>query len=405
MANVPYENFPNVIVNTTINKMKMHPSYIAAKNGDIAAALSLVQDLSNVDKLKKMAAAYPNSIIVPVHELIFENGRFNSIPLAYANYISHITGLPVCNDIIQITKASHTNKDALYRLLYRSKFSGNVEANKNYIIVDDVITQGGTVSELRSYIENSGGKVVCVSTLSFSRFSNVLGIKKDTISEIERKFSRDETEKLIREFGIGEKLEHLTNAEGKYILSYASIDRIRERIFEIRNSKEGPTDQGIIKEDETKFKVTLIQDTLNVSDIMFEKLSHTLRELRQKKNLLMAQLKVYNDIQAIFKEKEFLTNELANKKIKNSQRNELLNRLRKLDIQLSNSGFKDYKNFLIQSQSFYDNFDNALCKLNNAIEKIENRINRLSDTSKSLFAEKNSLLPPKVPVKYIAIER
>lgn len=406
MANVPYpEDFPNVLVNTTINKMKLHPSYIAAKNGDISAALTLVKELTNLDKIKKMAVDYPNSILVPVHELILESGRFNAIPLAYANYISHVTGLPVCNDIIQITKASHTNKDALYRLLNRSKFSGPVEANKNYIIIDDVITQGGTVSELRSYIENSGGKVVCVSTLSFSRFSNVLGIKKETISEIERKFGRDETEKFIKEYGIGEKLEHLTNAEGKYILSYASLDRIRDRISEIRNSKEGSRDQGVIKEDEAGFKITLIQDTINVSDMMFVKLSNALMNLRYKKNLILSRLRDFNDIRETFKEKEALLKELSNNKIKKSQRNELFNQLRKLDIRLTSAGFSDYNIFLAQTRLFFDTYENTLNKIDKAIEKIENRINHLLDTRKNLIDEKKLLVPEKIPEKYFAIER
>jgi len=47
------------------------------------------------------------------------------------------------------------------------------------MLFDDAITQGGSIHELRNFDENAGGKVVAVSAL-------------------ERKFGREETEKLLR---------------------------------------------------------------------------------------------------------------------------------------------------------------------------------------------------------------
>ena len=152
-----------------------------------------------------------------------------------------------CN-IVQINEPKHTSKDAIGRILSRGDFEGAVQPGRSYIIVDDVVTQGGTLSELRNYIESNGGKVACASTLSFSKFSMQLGIKRDTILELERKFGRNDAEKVIRELGVGDKLECLTTGEGRYILSYANLDTFRERAAEVyRSAIEPDHPRGIEK--------------------------------------------------------------------------------------------------------------------------------------------------------------
>lgn len=388
MATIPYpESFPNVIVHTTINNMKIHPSYIAAKNGDVSAALSLISDVSKKDRIEKLASYYPDAILIPVHELILENGRYNAIPLVYAEYISDITGHEVCYDIYQKTKASHTNKNAIERLINRSQFAGDVKPGKTYIIVDDVITQGGTVSELRSYIENAGGKVACVSTLSFSKFSMVLGIKKETISDIERKFGKDETKRFIKEFGIGKEIEHLTNGEGKYILSFSSLDRIRDRIFEIRDSKQGARDQKTIEESEKQFMMSEIEDSLNISDSILKTYSTALMKLRIKKELLANKYQSFEWCKELFEEKEDITNTLLNTKLKNQQITEYRSRIRKINIHLSNSGFTDYKNFLNAYNLFVETYPRSLGDIDKSILRMEDKIDKLKTNKDKLITD------------------
>ena len=73
-------------------------------------------------------------------------------------------------------------------------------------------------------------------------------IKKETITEIERKFGRDETEKYLKKYGIGERIEDLTNAEGKYICSFKTIERLRIRTIETINGRISKENEGVHKE-------------------------------------------------------------------------------------------------------------------------------------------------------------
>jgi len=137
--------------------------------------------------------------------------------------------------------------------------------------VDDVITTGGILNELRNYIEVNGGKVVAVTSIAYAQFSTVFSIQKDTIKMMEGKFGRDETERFIQEIGIGEKLEHITNSEGRYILSFSSINRIRDRVLELGNRKGiqilrgrigADTNGEITEEKGSEPKVKNIRDTI-----------------------------------------------------------------------------------------------------------------------------------------------
>ena len=353
MASVPYPDNSQLLYNDS-QQPENSSFYVEPRMVTCLLLLSLIHDVVKIDKIKKLASDYPNAILVPVHELIAENGRFNAIPLVYADYVSNITGLEVCKDIIQVKKASHTNKNALNRLLDRSQFEGPVKPGATYIVVDDVVTQGGTVSELRSFIENSGGRVACVSTVSFGKYSVVLGMKKETVSEIERKFGRNESEKFIKEFGIGEKLEHLTNAEGRYLLQFASIDRIRERISEVRDTKGRSGDQGIAKGSDLQFQKEVVTDSLVATDARLNLYSKALTELRIKKGVLVNQFKDFERYRTLFDEKEGLSNSLLDHKLNKGSASESRIRIRKINILLQRAGFTDFKAFMRDYNSFME---------------------------------------------------
>jgi len=258
MANTDYqETFPNVMTHRRVDTIKQHPDYQAAKNGDDEAAYRLVKGLVDVNKLRELKESFPNSIIAPIHA-IDDGSNLNKIPIAYAEIIGRITGFEVDTNIIQSNDVGRTHKNAIERLVSRAQFEGEVERGRNYIIVDDVVTQGGTLSEFRSYIESNGGKVVAASTLGYTQYSTVLAIRKDTVQEIERRFGRNETESFLKECKIAGRIEQLTNAEGKYMLSYKSLNEVRERAFEViskgispknkRDDRERPGIDQIIKE-------------------------------------------------------------------------------------------------------------------------------------------------------------
>jgi N12 class adenine-specific DNA methylase len=224
------ENFPNIYGHTSTAALKRHPDYEKAKAGDAKSAARLVSDLIKVDRVKKLGEQFPDAEVVAVHAE--EKSGKNAIPGMIADAIGHITGLRVDITIMQSYRAEHTQKGSADRMLSRAEFDGQVKKGLQYIIVDDVVAQGGTISELRHYIENNGGKVVAVSSLSYARGSGTVAIQTSTIGELKKRFSQNEFEKLLQEYNVSGTIESLTEREGKYLLKFKTLDSIRNKFFE-----------------------------------------------------------------------------------------------------------------------------------------------------------------------------
>jgi len=143
-----------------------------------------------------------------------------------------LTGLPLEEGIGQSNVSGHTNKGTFERLLSRANFTGKVEPGQKYIIVDDAISSGGTISELRHYVENNGGKVVAVTGLTDGKYATRIPIRPETIKAIEGRFGREQTEKILQDFDIAGNLEALTERGGRHILSYPRLNDLRVRIHD-----------------------------------------------------------------------------------------------------------------------------------------------------------------------------
>ena len=59
----------------------------------------------------------------------------------------------------------HTGADPMERLNNRARFDGPVRKGAEYVLVDDVMTMGGTLAELAHYIQSGGGAVAAVVVL------------------------------------------------------------------------------------------------------------------------------------------------------------------------------------------------------------------------------------------------
>ena len=165
------ENFPKVMLQTTLAniRQKWPELHQRAKAGSDGAALELVRNILGEErvgnkanpkweKLRALAAEHPRAIVSYVHAEE-ATGR-NKIPAAYAHLISMITGLRLTNKIVQTVRAHHTGANAVERMTRRAAFDGPVMRGAEYILVDDHVTQGGTLNELRKYIQSHGGKIV-----------------------------------------------------------------------------------------------------------------------------------------------------------------------------------------------------------------------------------------------------
>lgn len=245
------ENFPKVMLQTTLAsiKKKWLDLHTRAKAGSDGAAIELVRDILGEErvgkrpnpkwgKLRALAAEHPRAIVVPVRAQ--ERTGRNKIPSAYALMIEKIAGLRVTPNIVQTVRANHTGANAVERMMRRAAFAGAVSRGREYILVDDHVTQGGTLNELRKYIQSKGGKVVAVTTLTASQFSDTLSTSADVIEALYKKFGNNLDEEL-KQAGIANGVAELTQSQARE-LRKLRVDTFRDRIAEARVQRQRELD-------------------------------------------------------------------------------------------------------------------------------------------------------------------
>ena len=188
---------------------RRHPDFHAAKHGDYEAALRLVDAFVKDSKIADIAQRYPHAHVVYNHKM--QGGDINMIPAAYAAKFSAI-GMTVDHDIIAVTDVSHTNATDLSRISKRMRFEGEVRQDTDYIILDDFITSGAELRDLRDYIQSRGGSVVLMTTFGHGSFGKLQDIRIDS-KYIERLNASGITDQDLRKYGIASEIGCLTLGE------------------------------------------------------------------------------------------------------------------------------------------------------------------------------------------------
>lgn len=192
---------------------------IEGKAGNEEAAVELVDKLVDDKIVSQLANQYPNAIVVPIPSMETADKKPNAIPLAYARKFEK-AGLQIADDIIEIDSAHHTGKKSFKRVVNRPHFDGTIEQGREYIIVDDVFAMGGTINSMRNFIEDKGGKVVAVSTLTPSvENSKILAITDENLNSLKSIDQKGDLLNAIRKLDIAENFEALTDPIGKYIVN------------------------------------------------------------------------------------------------------------------------------------------------------------------------------------------
>lgn len=177
-----------------------HPGYQSAKAGDPDAALTLAIDLLDRARVQTLRSAFAGGVALLLPVIADEMAGFNAIPDAMAQVLGRILDLPViAGEIVQTNKVGHTRAPAFQRLVTPAMFDGDVHAGAAYILVDDHVGLGGTLANLRGYVEVLGGRVVAMTTLTESRNAKRISL-------------RSETRDMLWERH-GEKLDQLWNAQ------------------------------------------------------------------------------------------------------------------------------------------------------------------------------------------------
>lgn len=229
-------DFPDTVLAHPLSFLNNHPDYAAAKAGDDAAALRVARDAVTPEFVEQVRAIIPEGSsphIVPV--LAREGAGDNRIPLMAAEVLAQRLGLETDTNVMQAQKVGRTQSNALERIANQPTFDGGVVAAE-YLLLDDTLTQGGTLAQLKTHIEDNGGQVLAALALTGKNYSRKLAIDPDTLAQVRGKYS--DIEPWWREtFGYG--FEGLTQSEARTLLTFdkgqLSPDEIRDRISAARD--------------------------------------------------------------------------------------------------------------------------------------------------------------------------
>ncbi len=228
-------NFPPIIGHTSYRVMRDHANYRAAKDGiDNDAALDLVYELLSDEKVEQMrlslGGTLPTVVAVHAEEL---SGR-NKIPMAYGKVLAEALGLKVEPQIVQASVANHGGSLSIYhRLVSPAIFDGPVTLGAEYLIVDDTCAAGGTLANLKGFIEMNGGVVVAMSVVALGKAgaSYWIALADSTLGRL--KYRHRGLDALWREeFGFG--IDTLTEGEAGHLLKAPSVGVIRDRLASAR---------------------------------------------------------------------------------------------------------------------------------------------------------------------------
>ncbi|MFV0383701.1 Eco57I restriction-modification methylase domain-containing protein, partial [Paracoccus sp. (in: a-proteobacteria)] len=205
-----------------------HPDYTAAKAGDIGAAVRLAQDIVTDDLLARLRDMIGESrpVIVPV--ISEEASGRNKIPRAAAEILAQRLGLDAVTGIVQSNAPQRTALSGLDRIFASPEFDGPADAGRDYLILDDTLTQGGTFAALASHIEAAGGRVIGAVALTGKQYSATLRPSDATLLAL-----RDKHGDLENDFRIatGYGFDALTESEARYLAGFKPADAVRDRIL------------------------------------------------------------------------------------------------------------------------------------------------------------------------------
>jgi adenine/guanine phosphoribosyltransferase-like PRPP-binding protein len=217
-----------VLIHAPESVVKKHPCYPAAKSGDAEAARDLVRDAINEKQVEALRSflAGKTPTLVSVHA--YESEGVNAIPEAFADILGNRLGLATDTGIVQTNVVAHTGADGYGRLARQPVFDGDVVPGAEYVLVDDFVGQGGTLANLRGFIECHGGTVLAAVTLTGKPYSAKLALDKKQLEELRQKHGK-EFEKWWQE-RFGYSFDCLTQSEARYLARSPDAETIRNRI-------------------------------------------------------------------------------------------------------------------------------------------------------------------------------
>ncbi len=234
---VPWGDFPDVVLHAEERVVKKHHLYAAAKSGDTDAAVDLVNATISKAAVLSLEALFFDAAPTLVSAHAFEAEGVNAIPEALADVLGGVLGWPINPDIVQTNVVGHTGSDGFHRMANQAAFTGTVVAGERYVLVDDFIGQGGTLANLRGYVETSGGRVIGATTLTGKQYSAILGLHPDQLAKLRAKHGQDLENWWLDRFG--HAFDCLTQSEARYLERTTDADTVRNRIVAAEQKGDG----------------------------------------------------------------------------------------------------------------------------------------------------------------------
>ncbi len=219
-----WNSFPQVLIHANESAVKQHPAYQAAKAGNGFSATILVNDTMSGEQNQRLADLLRGHRPTLVSAHAYEREGINAIPEALAVEISKATGWPHDIVVAQVNVVAHTGADGFSRLARQAEFTGVIQPGCEYVLVDDFVGMGGTLANLKGYIESSGGKVLAAVSLTGKPHSAKLTLSLERLSELRLKHGTDLESWWIERFA--HPFDALTESEARYLARTETADII-----------------------------------------------------------------------------------------------------------------------------------------------------------------------------------
>ncbi|WP_318763104.1 type I phosphoribosyltransferase [Aminobacter niigataensis] len=246
MTRVPWpKDFPEAFVNAQwasgdkqVPTLSSHPLYQAAKGErNIEAAIAIIDDLYTRECVLRLVDHVEScggkpKIISPSCQPGDSN---NALAIGYAQWLSHEFDWDVETEVFQEKTVSRDKSNTWTRIANRCAFRGEIDKGASYVIVDDVITTGGTLADLRSFIHRKGGMVIAMSAIA-SRDGRPQKIRlgDDTRADLERFYGNDLGKFCYENLGFSH--ECFTDSEARAVRGCSGYVDLGKKILRARNA-------------------------------------------------------------------------------------------------------------------------------------------------------------------------